>query len=108
MNTEEQLALDTVNAGKATKEKSLKGKKDAPEQSDLDKAAGITEEYFEEQGAKSRENKSKGGSEVVVSLTNKTLVRFKENFGFIKAGHEQEISDVAFAIYDKAGVIEKL
>ena len=106
MTLEESAALDTAN--NTVKAPKAKGKKDAPEQSDLDKAAGITEEYFDEQGAKSRSNKANGGTEVVVSLVNKTLVRFKENFGFIKKGHEQEVSDVAYAIYDKAGVIEKL
>lgn len=107
MTLEESAALDTAN-NTVKAPKANKTKKDAPEQSDLDKAAGITEEYFDEQGAKSKSNKSNGGSEVVVSLINKTLVRFTENFGFIKKGHEQEVSDVAYAIYDKKGVIVKL
>ncbi len=73
-----------------------------------DASAGKTKEYFEEQGEKSKKNRSQGGEDVKVSLTNKTLVRFKANHGFFKKGHEQEVSDVALAIYEKAGVVEKL
>ena len=69
---------------------------------------GVAKEYFETQGAKSKENKSSGGKEVEVSLTNKTAVRFTEDFGFMKKGDVQEVSDVALAIYEGKKVIEKL
>lgn len=72
------------------------------------KAAGITKEYFDEQGAKSLENKRNGGEEVKVSLTNKTIVEFTEDFGYFKKGHIQEVSDVALAIYEKKKVIKKV
>lgn len=72
-------------------------------------AKGLTQAYYEEQGAKSRDNRSKGGEDVKISLTNKTLVRFTKDFGkHLKKGDEMEISDMAFSIYEKAGVIEKL
>jgi hypothetical protein len=111
--TTEQIAENEAakgeNTQKETKPKgAAKTKKDQPDETDLAAAAGKTAEYFEEQGAKSKENKSAGGSEVVVSLTNKTMVRFTKNHGYFKKGHEQEVSDVAYAIYDKARVIEKL
>ncbi len=71
-------------------------------------SAGKTKEYFEKQGEKSKSNRSAGGKDVEVSLTNKTLVKFTKDHGFFKKGHEQEVSDVAFSIYETAGVIEKI
>ena len=71
-------------------------------------SAGKTKEYFEEQGEKSKENRSKGGEDVKASLTNKTMVRFTKDHGFFKKGHEQEVSDVALAIYEKAKAVEKI
>ena len=72
-------------------------------------AAGITAEYFAEQGAKSADNRSKGGEDVKLSLTNKTTVRFTKDFGkHLKKGDVMEISDQAVAIYMSKGVIEKL
>lgn len=111
MTPEELAAQEAANNTSSTKDvktSKVKSKKDAPEPSDIAAAAGKTEEYFAEQGAKSKSNLSQGGKEVEVSLTNKTLVRFTKNFGFLKKDHVQEISDVALAIYEKAGVIEKL
>jgi len=73
------------------------------------KPGGIVADYFSEQGAKSRKQRSEGGDDVKVSLVNMTNVRFTEDFGeHIKKGHEQQVSDVALAIYEKAGVIEKI
>lgn len=108
MTPEEILAAETAKGAEATKAKTPKNKKDQVEPSDIAAAAGKTEEWFQEQGAKSKQNLSQGGKEVEVNLINKTLVEFTENFGFLKKGHVQEISDVAFAIYEKAGVIKKL
>jgi len=109
MTPEEILAAETAKGAEAAKTpKPAKSKKDVIEPSDIAAAAGKTEEYFVEQGAKSKSNLSQGGKEVEISLINKTLVRFTKNFGFIKEGHEQEVSDVALAIYEKAKVIEKL
>jgi len=72
-------------------------------------AAGITVAYFKEQGAKSRKLIAEGKPEgVVVNLYNTTNVRFTRDFGYNKEGDELLVSDVAYAIYDKAGVIEKV
>jgi len=72
-------------------------------------ARGLVLAYMKEQGAKSKKQLSEGGKEVVLSLTNTTNVRFTKDFGlYLKEGMEQEVSDQAFAIYDKAGVIEKV
>lgn len=93
------------------KEQNLEDKsaKDVKEvDANVKEAAGITKEYFDEQGQKSKENRSNGGEDVKISLTNKTLVKFTKDFGFFKAGHVQEVSDAAFAIYDKKKVVEKL
>lgn len=108
MASQEEIAgLETAKDVKQ-KANAFNTRKDAVEPSDIAAAAGKTEEWFQEQGAKSKSNLSQGGKEVEVSLTNKTLVRFTKNFGFLKKGHEQEVSDVAYAIYEKAGVIEKI
>ena len=69
---------------------------------------GVAKEYFDAQGAKSKENRSNGGKEVEVSLTNKTNVRFIKDFGFMREGDVQEVSDVALAIYESKKVIEKI
>ena len=71
-------------------------------------AKGIVEAHFEAKGKQTKENLSNGGSPVVVSLVNKTLVRFTKSFGFMEKGHVQEVSDTALEIYTKEGVIEKI
>ncbi len=81
-----------------------KGKSTAKE----DKSAGATQRYYDEQGAKTLKNHQKRVNPVTVDLTRKTLVEFTEDFGFFKKGASQEVSDVALAIYEKAGVITKL
>jgi DNA integrity scanning protein DisA with diadenylate cyclase activity len=43
-----------------------------------------------------------------VSLTEKINVRFIANFGDIKKGHEQKISKVAYEIYERNKVVEKI
>ena len=69
---------------------------------------GIVEAHFEELGAKTRDNLSKGGNPVVINLVDKVNVQFTKDFGFMKKGHVQEVSETAYEIYKKAGVIEKL
>lgn len=95
--------LAAYNKEKAAAEKAAKAAEKANSG-----AAGATEKHFQEQGQKSKENRANGGEDVKVSLTNKTKVRFTADFGFIKKGHEQEVSDVALAIYEKAKVVEKI
>ena len=116
MNFEEKTkeefdALSPEEQAKYLKDKAAadkaatKAKKDAEKGSD---SAGLTEKHFQEQGAKSKANIANGGKEVVVSLTNKTMVRFTKDFGHMKENHKQEVSDLALAIYEKAGVVEKI
>ena len=73
-------------------------------------AAGLAKEYFEDKGEKSRQNRVNGGNDVVISLTNKNDVKFTKDFGkhFKKGDTLEGISDAAFEIYNKKGVIEKL
>lgn len=104
----DKAAPETKGAEVKEKEATAETIEVTAEKVEKDAAAGGTKEYFEEQGAKSKSNRSQGGEDVKVSLTNKTLVRFKKDHGFFKKGHEQEVSDVALAIYEKAGVVEKL
>ena len=73
------------------------------------KEVNLVEKHFQEKGNQSKENLSKGGKEVVISLINKVNVEFTKDFGdHIKAGHTQEVSETAFEIYNKAGVVKKL
>jgi hypothetical protein len=83
-------------------------KNEQPADEAMKAAAGATEAYYAEQGAKSLENAKTMGEPVKVSLINKTAVRFIKDHGFFKKGHTQEVSDVALAIYEKAKAIEKL
>jgi len=70
---------------------------------------GLVRDYLNEQAAKTVKNRQTGGEDVKISLTNKTLVRFTKDFGkHLHAGDEMELSDMAVAIYEKAGVIEKI
>ena len=98
------------NSAEEVKEtKKAKQPKNEPTAEVIEKPAGATEAYFDSMGEKSQENKKNGGEEVKVSLTNKTLVRVKQDYGFFKAGHVQEFSDVALAIHEKGGMVfEKL
>lgn len=111
--TPEQIAalspdeLAAYNKEKEAAEKAA-DKAAKKETSEKNPAAGATQEHFQEQGQKSKENRTNGGEDVKVSLTNKTKVRFTADFGHMKKGHEQEVSDVALAIYEKAKVVEKI
>lgn len=69
---------------------------------------GIVKDLYDEKGKQSTENRLKGGEDVVISLVNKTKVEFIKDFGQMKKGHVQEVSDVAFEIYDKQKAIKKV
>lgn len=72
-------------------------------------AAGVVKEYYDEKAAESADRRSKGGEDVTISLTNKTMVEFTSDFGkWLKKGDRMEISDQALEIYTKKGVIKKL
>ncbi len=74
----------------------------------VEDAKGAVQEFFDEKGEETRQNLLKGGSPVIVNLTNKTEVEFVSDYGFFKKGQRQEVSDVALAIYQKKGVVKKL
>lgn len=107
--TKEEIAKMTHEELTAYNKEKASAKAEAKKESKTSNpSAGLTEKHFQEQGKKSKENRSNGGEDVKVSLINKTKIRFKEDFGFMKKGHVQEVSDTALAIYEKAGVIEKI
>ena len=99
--TPEEIALLSAEELKAYNAAEKAADKDA-------KAKDPVKDHFEAKGKQSKENIANGGSPVIVSLVNKTLVRFTKDYGFMKKGHEQEVSDTALEIYTKEGVIEKL
>lgn len=103
LNPEE---LKAYNAEKKAHE--AKVAKEAKGTAKTDKSAGAVQAFYNEQGAKTLENHQKRGNPVTVNLTNKTVIEFTEDFGFFKKGDSQEVSDVALAIYEKAGVVNKL
>jgi hypothetical protein len=86
-----------------------KEKKAAKESTEnLGEAANPVKEFFEKKGKESTENLAKGGSEATISLVNKVNVEFIEDYGFIKKGHTQEVSESAFEIYNDLKVIKKI
>jgi hypothetical protein len=66
------------------------------------------QEFFDKKGAESSSNLAKGGSEATISLINKVNVEFTEDYGHIKKGHVQEVSDAAFEIYNNLKVVKKV
>ena len=71
-------------------------------------ATNPVQEFFDKKGEESASNLAKGGSEATISLTNKVNVEFIEDYGFMKKGHVQEISDAAFEIYNSLKVVKKV
>lgn len=70
-------------------------------------AAGVsTQEHFDEVAAQSAKNRAMGNDNVKVDLIKTVAVRFTKDVGFIKKGHEQLLSETAFAIYKKKDVVE--
>lgn len=61
-----------------------------------------------EKAEQSRKNRQAGGTDVVVDVTQKVKVRFTNNFGQMKKGHEQFVSQFAFEVYDKNKCVEKI
>lgn len=64
--------------------------------------------HFEEMGEKAKKAKVNGTDAPKVNLTERIKIKFKKNYGHNKAGSVISVSKVAFDLYDKAGVIEKL
>jgi hypothetical protein len=105
---EEIAALNPEELKAYNAEKKAHDAKVAKEAKNADKSAGAVKEFYDKKGAETIENYKTGGSAKTVNLTNKTSVKFTEDYGFFKKGHVQEVSDVALAIYEGKGVIKKL
>lgn len=75
---------------------------------DTKKNTSIVEDFYNKKGEETAENISKGGKEKTISLTDKINVEFIKDFGFFKKGHVQEVSAVAFEIYNDKKVVKKL
>lgn len=84
--------------------------KEKNENTELGVEAGtsLTQAHYDEKGAKSKEQMSMGGNPVEVDIINTTMGRITKDFGSLKKGHVQAFSAMAYEIYDKAGVIEKV
>lgn len=84
--------------------------KDKEENKDLgiDKGTSLAQNHYDEKAAKSKEQMSMGGNPVEVDLVNTTMGRITKDFGSLKKGHVQPFSAMAYEIYEKAGVIEKV
>lgn len=68
-----------------------------------------TKDVKQEKAAQSAKNRAAGGKDVEVSVLDTVNVRFTDDFGkHIKKGHEQRMSVLAFEVYDKNGVVEKI
>lgn len=66
----------------------------------------IAKEHFDKKAEQSKKNRASGGENVVIDLVKTYRVRFTQNFGYIKAGHTQNLSETAYEIYKDKGVIE--
>lgn len=65
-------------------------------------------DVMQEKAKQSSVNIKNGKEAVIVKLDGKVNVRFTEDYGFMKKDQEQTVSDLAFDVYSKAGVVEKI
>lgn len=70
--------------------------------------AGITQDFYNEKAAQSKENRLSGGSDVEINLTDTHTVKFKQDFGFMKKDVIYTISEMAYQVYDKKKLVEKV
>jgi hypothetical protein len=68
----------------------------------------LAKEHFDKKAEQSKKNKQAGGNNVIIDLVGKVKVRFTKDYGFIKAGHEQFLSETAYEIYADKKVVEKI
>lgn len=73
-----------------------------------DKKKSDVQEAYDKKAEQSRNNLLQGGETVKINMADTTLVRFTKDYGFIKKGHVQRVSDVAYEIYADKKVIEKV
>lgn len=73
------------------------------------KEKNLVQEHFEAKAGDTKKNLASGGKPATISLTNKVKIEFTKDYGnHIKKGHKQEVSDTAYEIYLKQGVVKKL
>lgn len=65
-------------------------------------------DVMQEKAKQSSVNIKNGKEAVIVKLDGKVNVRFTKDYGFMKKDQEQTVSDLAFDVYSKAGVVEKI
>lgn len=65
-------------------------------------------DVMEEKGKQSAINVKNGKDPVIVKLNGKVKVRFTKDYGYMKKDKEATISDLAYDVYAKAGVVEKI
>lgn len=99
MTKEKETANDTLKNVTTTPKVKAKNNEPKPE------SAG-TKEHFNDLAATSKKNKSEGRENVKIDLVKTVTARFTEDFGLLKKGHVQSLSQTAYDIYNKKGVVE--
>lgn len=67
-----------------------------------------TSDVKAEKAEQSKKNAANGGKPVEVSILDTVNVKFKKDFGKMKKGQTYRISQLAYEVYDKNGVVEKI
>lgn len=62
------------------------------------------EDFYNEKGKKAETT----GVEQVFNLGEVIKGRITKDYGLLKAGHEQDFSVIAYGVYEKLGIIEKV
>jgi hypothetical protein len=62
----------------------------------------------QEKADQSKANRANGGADVVVDVLSTVNVKFKKDFGKMKKDKTYRISQLAYEVYDKNGVVEKI
>lgn len=75
---------------------------------DKSDSTGVTQDFYNEKAAQSLSNRAAGGSDVEISLVDTHTVRFKQDFGFMKKDSVYTISEMAYQVYDKKKLVEKV
>lgn len=66
------------------------------------------QDVLQEKAKQSLKNIQNGKEEVKVSLTDNIEVRFKKDYGFMKKDQTATVSELAYEVYSKAGVVDKI
>lgn len=65
-------------------------------------------DVMQEKGKQSAINIKNGKDAVIIKLDGKVRVRFNKDYGYMKKDVEVEVSDLAYEVYAKAGVVDKI